>query len=321
MDSPTVILRDNESVSSGQGIYIGRWDNDSYPDLAVSLSYRDGPDKLKFWFGSPGSPWNWTTPQHEVQFGGLVALDCDGDGVLDIAAPDTPNNTTYLYLSGGGKSIHTRALTMNDADRRLYRENYSAPVRFGYLSDSAKRYEMLGIAGAEGTLSTMLLLNGGTNGPDRMYDAYYQGQVFSLSYPMGDVTGDGWNDMIEGYAGAGGFNQGTAVVWAGGPYIPHDSTSGVNDIAVAGVRDAISVWPNPARDELHIAWRGDLHRMPARFTAHDMLGREVAEGRVESWRGEALWNCSARPAGVYILSIYSDDNSLLATARVIKEAA
>ncbi|HVZ40491.1 MAG TPA: T9SS type A sorting domain-containing protein [Candidatus Kapabacteria bacterium] len=320
LDSPTVILHDNESVSGGLGIYVGHWDSDQYMDVAVSIGYRDGPDKLKFWFGNAGSPWNWTTPEHEVQFGGLVALDCDGDGVLDIAAPDTPNNTTYLYLSGGSKSIHTRTLAIDDADVKFYRKGFTVPMRMGYLGDSLKRYEMLGIGGADDVGPTTVFgFNGGPSGPDHLYDVYEaSGEVFSLRTPLADVTGDGWNDWMIGYSERG-FHAGFAAIYAGGPYIPRDSTSGVEDVAVAGVRTAISVWPNPARDELHIAWRGDLHRMPTRFTAHDMLGRLVAEGRVEPWRGEALWNCSGRPAGVYILSIYSDDNSLLATTRIIKQ--
>ncbi|MEO7994047.1 MAG: hypothetical protein ABI743_06580, partial [bacterium] len=82
---------------------------------------------------------------------------------------------------------------------------------------------------------------------------------------------------------------------------------------------AISLWPMPARDELHIAWRGDLSKMPSRFVIHDLLGREIASGSVESWRGEALWHCAATPPGVYVLSIIDASGTLLHSIRLLKE--
>jgi hypothetical protein len=108
-------------------------------------------------------------------------------------------------------------------------------------------------------------------------------------------------------------------VWSGGPYIPDDPSLGVEEIVIAGRRDAITMWPNPASDELHIAWRGDLGRMPSWFAVHDMLGREVAHGAVESWRGEALWSCAGVAAGVYVISMYDADDALITTGRIIKE--
>lgn len=320
LDSPTIIVR---VYGSSQSLYIGRWDNDAYPDIAVATNDASR-QLLKFWFGAPGSPWNWTAPEKFVETPGvpgyaLVALDCDGDSVLDLAMPRSVQNRVRLYLSGAGKSVRTRAFDSVDADRTYYRKDYSVPVNFGYLSDSARHYEILGVGGAEGFTSTMLLFNGGPNGPDHSYDAYYQGEVFGLTSPIGDVTGDGWNDAIEGY-GSRGFNEGIAVIWAGGPYIPRDSlTIGVVDVAVAGRRDAISIWPNPAVADLHIAWRGDLHRMPARFSVHDLMGREVAIGSVEPWRGEALWHCADRPAGVYLVSVYDERGDLLVTTSIIKQ--
>ncbi|HVZ40173.1 MAG TPA: T9SS type A sorting domain-containing protein [Candidatus Kapabacteria bacterium] len=327
LDTPTVIIRDNGKRSEATGLVAGRWDGDQYLDIAVSgIDYdsvgRKIGQRLKFWFGNAGSPWNWTTPDRGVvldnQF--ITALDCDGDGVLDLAMPPIDSFRVRLFRSGNGKSWRTRTLAYDDIDATYYRKGYASVNRLGYLSDSLKHFEMLGIGGADGNGPTTVLgLNGGTNGPDHQYDAYEaSGEEFSVDAPIQDVTGDGWNDWMIGYSERG-FHAGFAAIYAGGPYIPRDSTSGVEDVAVAGVRTAISVWPNPAHDELHMAWRGDLHRMPSRFTAHDMLGRLVAEGRVEPWRGEALWNCSGRPAGVYVLSIYSDDNSLLATTRIIKQ--
>lgn len=322
LDTPTVILHDPESNggSGKQSLFIGRWDSDQYVDLATSSDYQGGTQKLKFWFGAPGSPWNWNATDREIRFGGLVPLDCDGDSVFDIAV-SLPDWRVGLYLSGSGKTIRNRSLALDDIDATYHRSGFHNPMRLGYLSDSLKRYEMLGIFGADAVgPSTMLAFNGGPNGPDHSNDAYEAtNEVFNLHHPIADVTGDGWNDFIVGYSARGINNNGFAAIFAGGPDIPHDSTMGVVDVAVAGRHDAVSIWPLPAHDELHIAWRGDLSRMPQRFVVHDLQGREVAHGMVESWRGEALWHCVDRPTGVYLVSMFDERGEIITTVRVVKQ--
>ncbi len=317
LDTPTVILRDNEERQGITGLFVGRWDEDQYLDLALATdsSIGSGVRKTKFYFGAPGSPWNWAEPQHTILFGalGVTALDADGDSILDFAAPpraSTPWRSS-LYLSGSGKSIHTRSLDKDDADMTFYRVGVASVMNFGYLSDSLRRYEMLGVGN--------MGFNGGPDGPDHQYDvADLSGEAYNLHYPLADVTGDGWNDFIVGY-GARNFNAGYAAIFAGGPYIPRDSTMGVVDVAISGRRDGVSLWPLPARDALHIAWRGDLSQMPARFVVHDVLGRLVAEGEVEPWRGEAVWNCGNHPPGTYFVSIFDTRRALLVTTSIIKQ--
>jgi len=112
--------------------------------------------------------------------------------------------------------------------------------------------------------------------------------------------------------------SGIAGILGGGPQIPRDPTMGVRAIAGEGHEQAVALWPNPMREELHIAWRGDLRRMPSRFVVYDMLGREVARGDVEPGRGAALWRCGDLPGGVYLLSIHDSSGVPIATARVVK---
>ncbi|MBS1911781.1 MAG: T9SS type A sorting domain-containing protein [Bacteroidetes bacterium] len=340
VDTPTVIVRDPEA-NFGDMFYaaIADLDGDHRPDLITSGAYIDFNDgkkpkgKSRIYWGEHGAPWSWNDitsyPSRTDTLGLNISssqptftiLDCDGDGVGDLLRSSTEG--VVLFRSGAGKNIHVRSLKNDDADQRW-------PGRIthdhaGYISDSLRHYDAVVVYSQD-----MQVFNGGRGGPDLAFDAFYSaardgltdGNVFGQGGTLADCNGDGWDDYITANPSWFGFDQGIAIVLAGGPYIPRDSaTIGVNDVAIAGVSRAISIWPNPARDEVHIAWRGDLHRMPSRFTAHDMLGRLVAEGRVESWRGEAVWQCGNRPSGIYILSIYSDDNSLLATARVIKEAA
>ncbi len=324
-DTPAVILHGADTGGYGISMVIGRWDADAYPDIGAVVKYPDRPSKLEFWFGGPGSPWNWSRPDRSVDDVEHVALDCDGDGVLDIAADvnylmkDTVS-TVGLFLSKRGKSIRTRSLALDDIDVRYHRRGFHSPVRLGYMGDSLRQFEMLGILGADdtGPLSVLGLL-GGIDGPDHTPDVYAWDEHFNDDSPIPDVTGDGWNDWLCLYA-LQGYDVGHATLHAGGPYIPRDSTAaGVHDIDVAGVRGGLSIWPNPVRNEFHIAWRGDLHRFPARFIVHDMLGREIARGEMDARNGQAMWECASRTPGMYILSVYEANGALLAAARFVKE--
>ena len=89
-------------------------------------------------------------------------------------------------------------------------------------------------------------------------------------------------------------------------------------IAAEDRGDAISVWPNPVREELNIAWHNDLKKMPRRFEVHDLLGQVVARGEVEAGTSAALWQCSSVPSGTYVLSVFDGSQALLASFPIVK---
>jgi hypothetical protein len=262
---------------------------------------------------------------------GISALDCDGDGVADLVIDrgwlDQPaRKGVYLYRSGTGRSMRTRALTMDDADRWF--EGSINHGRGGGLNDRSRRFESLCIM--ESTAKTdsqprFYVFSGGSDGPDPAYDAWcnFPFNGVPLGSPIDDVDGDGWSDYLCGdpltYAYSFRADVGTAVIFAGGPYIPGPKISGVDAIASQGHAHAVTVWPSPAHDELHIAWRGDLKRMPHTFVVHDLLGREVARGDVREGAGAALWHCGDVAAGIYLLSINDMHGELIATMKIIRE--
>lgn len=313
VDSPTVIIRDAEEQDDyGFQIHIGRFDDDPYPDLLYGFRRpTDRTSKLVIYFGRDGSPWNWTEPDRIVNVGELAALDCNGDSILDLALPTLEGNT-LIFLSGTGKSLRDRSLMRSDADLEF--EHGSDPGTVGFLSDSGRRFAMLDLRNQ----LFHMIFSGGPPGPDPAYDTY-SSELFGppFLHPLGDVTGDGWDDLMTGYFGYDNYN-GIARVFAGGPYIPRDPSSGVRTVATDERSDAIHLWPNPVTTQLHIAWRGDLKRMPRVFMVHDIRGSEVARGTVESWRGEAIWNCTDVPAGNYLLSIYDYTNALMTTTPITK---
>ncbi|MEO5930141.1 MAG: VCBS repeat-containing protein [Candidatus Kapaibacterium sp.] len=336
VDTPTVILHDGD-INGGSDydhMFIGNWDGDGRPDIAVVDDYNDGKNPaIKFWFSKDGSPWSWNypdrvVPQRRTTALFAKALDCDGDGILDLALP-APGQRIVLYRSSAGKDYHTRILDTNDADGVYQFSSLSDLEQLGFINDKGRRYGMLGAYVPSPGGSAMLLgFGGGANGPDAQYDCYYAAEfdpvggiggyyVLGMAQSAGDVNGDGWDDVLEGSFQYNNY-AGIAIILAGGPEIPRDASAGVEIIAGEGHFSAISVWPLPARDEVHIAWRGDLRRMPERFEVHDISGRSVARGVVESWRGEALWECGNLAAGAYILSMYDSDGVLIATKEVLK---
>ena len=125
-------------------------------------------------------------------------------------------------------------------------------------------------------------------------------------------------DFLSGQPAYSG--GGIALILGGGPHIPRDSmpASAIRDVPLERHRDAITVWPNPANTVVHIAWRGDLSRTPARFTVHDALGQLVALGAVPGRDGDALWSCPDRPTGIYLLSIFDREGRQLVVIPIVK---
>jgi hypothetical protein len=310
VDTPTVILRDTEeNDAAGYQMFTGRFDGDERPDLAMGFKAQGSGNKLSFWLSAEGSPWNWSKPDRVVAMGGVIPLDCDGDGLLDMATGG-PGGNVSVFLSSTGKDIRTRSLASDDADLRY--APYASALALGFLSDSARRFQMLGILG-EGLKRGF---SGGIGGPDPFWDTYSADQ-WGGHQAIGDVTGDGWTEIMTG-TWTVNFEAGYAAIYAGGPYIPRDPSLGVRAVTGEGDGNAISIWPNPVTTELHIAWRGDLQRMPRGYRIHDMNGGLVAEGETPSWRGEMLWQCNDVPAGSYVLSIYDWQWELLATTTITK---
>lgn len=342
---PDILIADQDNNSSSPyDLHVIDADNDTYLDMIVIAGYSGRP-KLKVWFGGPESPWNWSdTPDRVLLLDGTglnlqpVIADFDGDHVPDIATTLYGGDTAgiYVYRSGSGKDFRTRSFAPGDADRVLLTTHFHTHVYGaggGYLNDSSRRYAMLPLVGAsffDPSESMLLLFSGGKQGPNATYDALYApsrdgvtpGSVMRLISPLPDCNGDGWDDLLisDHTWWWDVLSYGIAMVLAGGPEIPNDDpTVSVREEPVAGEAGGLYLWPNPVVDELNIAWRGNLKKMPQSFTAHDMAGKRVAAGDVEPYLGAALWKCGDLPAGAYVLTAYNKEGEVIATARVIKQ--
>ena len=340
VDSPTVVLKDTEENRIRFSLAIARLNHDPFPDLLITADYQANRDhKLKFFFGKSNLSAFSTTPERSITLqdpdfprigNGLLLTDSDADSVDDLCLPG-PDGNIYLWRLGlPGKSAQSRSFRLDDADLAWRSQGFLTPEPVGPINDSTKTYSALALLGPApaGQGVQMIVLSGGSHGPNNTYEAYYNPasdgmipfSVFGNGGPAGDVNGDGWSDYLAANPSWFGNDAGIAMILAGGPYIPRDdNTTSVRDIPAEGRSQALSVWPNPVGDELNIAWRGDLPRMPQRFTIHDPLGRLVASGTVQPSIGAARWECGHVAAGQYLLTAYDRHGEVIATTTIIKQ--
>ncbi|KXK58039.1 MAG: VCBS repeat-containing protein [Chlorobi bacterium] len=342
VDSPTVILKDTEE-NNDLRIAIADFNADRYPDILLTAAYTPPywTGQCKFFWGKPSLQQLSQHPDHAITLNdaaigvGILPTiaDLDGDSVADIAGSKLPFSP--LFLSSSGKPISQRTFRLDDADQVLFTPKFSAIGQLGPLNDTATQRTMLPLFGPSPSGDAMMIAfsTKPTNATaqqriDPTYDAYYsasldgmvEGSVFGKGGPAGDVNGDGWSDYLTANPSWFGNDAGIAMILAGGPYIPRDdNTTSVRDIPADGRSQALSVWPNPVGDELNIAWRGDLPRMPQRFTIHDPLGRLVASGTIQPSIGAARWECGHVAAGQYLLTAYDRHGEVIATTTIIKQ--
>ena len=337
---PTLLIADRDNNSIGSSRYssaIVDLNSDHLLDLITVGSYNDYP-RMKFWLGSETSPWDWDLPDRVIDLreSGIdldfIVAHFDGDSIPDFAGTVYQDDTRliHLYLSRSGKQSTARSFAREDAEKVLRTTLLRVRARVGFVNDKSHRYEVLPLIGPSlyhANEPMMVLFSGGKLGPNNTWDAYYSpssdgvtpGGVFQYIHPLLDVDGNGWDDFLTSDSRWFGFNHGIAMVIAGGPEIPNDDpTVSVEEVATEEHGAALHIWPNPVKEDLHIAWRGDLKRMPHRFAVHDEVGRLVAEGSVEPGVGAARWRCGNVSSGMYLLTVFDKEDRMIASTRFIK---
>ena len=337
-DEPDKVITGNDKLAfaGDLSLSISDYDGDQRLDIGTWGAYGFRRQLLRFHLSSQTPVWAWDLPHKERSItvpdnypitsaepvAMFMPVDLDGDRVSDLYGftGTTVSTGVYIWLSGSGRDFLTRPLDSTDYDIYLPLPGYiPRPWRVGPLNDSLERYDMLPL-GIDADNGPLHLYSGGPKGPDSLYDAWAgesSGNVFLQVTPLPDVNGDGWPDMLTSYFGWRS-KRGIAVIYAGGPEIPQEHTSGVREEPIAGEQRGLFLWPNPVITELNIAWRGSLKQMPHRFQVHDISGQLVAEGDIDPATGSALWSCGDVTPGRYILLGYDRSGSILSRSSIVR---
>ncbi|MCL6465251.1 MAG: T9SS type A sorting domain-containing protein [candidate division WOR-3 bacterium] len=118
-----------------------------------------------------------------------------------------------------------------------------------------------------------------------------------------------------------GSSSYSTVLYAGiGPdelwFDSWDNTTGVNEEKPAGVKQLVTVKPNPVAGRAVINW-ATVSSGTVELTIHDVAGRRVAtlvQGQLNPGEHQAVWNCADVPAGVYL---YRLNGTLAETGRIV----
>jgi hypothetical protein len=327
LDTPTTVLRETIAEYGYSPIGgVGDFDGDGHVDIGMlQIPTRSGGNHLMFWFGDGAIPEEAALPDRSVniEYVSWRAVNVDGDGATDILTGQ------HVFHSASGKSARGRAFDVPDADIKLFEYPGYGHQHFGPMNNRSGRYDMVGTVAYEAAKGGQLrAFSGGPSGPDATYDAvfyesdygFFESPSGSKNMPAGDVNGDGWSDFLGGNPRYyDDTDRGAVIILAGGPYIPVDDPSmGVREVVTGERPRSVFIWPMPVADELNIAWRGDLERMPARFEIFDIGGELVARGAVDPYVGSALWRCGDAPPGAYVLRVLDDDGRPLGTASFVK---
>lgn len=141
----------------------------------------------------------------------------------------------------------------------------------------------------------------------------------------GDYSGSQtkYNEPTKVWAvGSYGKSNGRHGTWIAELQTP-DSVSSVTEPppAPSPTLSRVGAYPNPAEDEIKIAFKTDTEQV-LRFALYDMRGRRVTmlmEERVKE--GDNLFTFHAHPltSGMYVLSIETQDGKVLQTEKIIKK--
>lgn len=341
LDTPSVVVNDTGLYGPAEynwGVHFGDFDGDGRLDMVMGGDYPGVGQMIRFYWGDENSPYSWAQRQPDrnlILVSENIGLsrdrnvipyieDFDGDGAEDLygSRPGRPGSEfgqgVYVYLSSR-KNARTRSFRYEDADVFYPQSNLGYTVGPLNCHVDSIPYDML-------PLGTRYV-SGSSTGPDFDYEAWHAqdgidfADALGRGMPVGDVTGDGWHDAIEGNENYGPFvSTGIAMILAGGPYIPFDDpTVSVREEPVAGVPAGLFLWPNPIVDELHIAWRGDLGAgMPRRLEIYDMAGRLIVTSPIDPSLGTAVWQCNDVDPGAYLLIGYDGENRRITEARILK---
>lgn len=275
------LIVDIDGFSEGNGLFVGDVTGDGILDTVATAGRANtggvlGAGGLYVWAGSSATPFAPTArlvSPSSPTFTGLgrespLLVDLDRDGTLDILAGASRfagGNfiSALLFWKGGAGLQGTRTpdavLTPPDPTTGAFSSSPGWNLRFADLNRDGKDdlmasgneaiYVWNGAGDFAGTVAPAVSLVLSASATGKL------GSARGLPFLIGDVTGDGWPDVVSGASDAaiaGVTNAGAVYVWHGGPgfvgtltesatlFVPGASTSDrLGGTIQAGLSDGI----------------------------------------------------------------------------------
>jgi hypothetical protein len=89
----------------------------------------------------------------------------------------------------------------------------------------------------------------------------------------------------------------------------------LNTLDISNQNNLISIYPNPTNSKFKIEFNNLTNFNGSRLSIKNMLGQEILNSSLEINNQEIT--LEGNPKGIYIVSIISGDNEVLATKKVI----
>ena len=216
------------------------------------------------------------------QFSAPFIYDVNGDSLPDLLVGEKSGNINYFENKGTPNSFLFDTLPTNNFFGRIdiripgFPNGYSTPV-ISALDSSNKRYVVVGCE--EGSIRVYefnqdSIYSGSFRKKFTAYSGIDEGERSSPT--IADITGDGKYEMIAGNyrGGVAFFSQSDSLVY------PVSS----RDVDASDV--AFTIYPNPARAQIHITLRGFQKNEPVTISLIDMLGRNLAEFKIATEKND-----------------------------------
>lgn len=247
-----------------------------------------------------------------INVGGSAApliYDINKDGKPDLLIGYQAGYIYYYQNNGpSGTALGLQKITnkLGNAHTEAF-SGFSTPY-IGKMDNTGKEYLVMG--SFSGTIYRYDGFQNGNVTTDytRLDSAYSLINIPYHSVPaIGDIDGDGKYEMIVGNS-------------LGGLYLyKQNGVVSVNNVSYNGNSANCQVYPNPAKDQLNIAWNhGFATSGTVKIALYNMMGQRLLYTTADASRQNTVMPLTNIPSGVYCCIMQCADQKFVSNVTVIK---
>jgi hypothetical protein len=233
--------------------------------------------------------------------------DVDGDGKKDIVSGSQGGKLIFFRNTGtvGSPSFFrvTDSLGGVGIQEAGNVYTYTAPF-IGKIDNTGKTYLLIG--SKNGILYKYDSINPANIGKYIRVDSFYNHiSVYDRASPFAaDLNGDNKYELLVGNM-LGGVRM----------YEQYFNV-GIENLSFSD--NGLSVYPNPANNELHIVWKSDFAEEDIKLSIVSVTGVKVWSGVVDKKQTETQINTESLPSGTYFCIVQSGAKRAVAPVSIVK---